>query len=476
MAVESASYADKRRDVIAPRELRGKWQHDHLLKLIVADVMAAATASFVVYLCHGRSEVFTLLPLLWPAALLAVRAYGKRQLGYGAEDHRRIIRAALALGALSVLGSELALGPDRLVHDAVVGLAGAAVLTTALRGAMRGRLGVGEDPRRVLVVGHPDSVATLAESIEGRASRGLRLVGACFTTRPDSGKAADPKLPVLGGRDNILSAVRRTRCESVIVLPDQALDQTALRRLGWALNAEGVELLLGPMLTDVAASRLSVRTVGGVPLLHVRAPARSGTARLPKEILDRLAAAAGLLLLTPLLLVLAMLVRFSSPGPAFFQQRRVGLNGEPFTMFKFRTMLLGAESLRTELAELNLNTEGPLFKARKDPRTTALGRFLRRYSLDELPQLINVLAGHMSLVGPRPPLPEETLDYDEVTRRRLLVKPGLTGLWQVSGRSDLPWHEAVRLDLSYVDNWSHSLDALILLRTTGAVARGKGAY
>ncbi|WP_344467795.1 exopolysaccharide biosynthesis polyprenyl glycosylphosphotransferase [Kitasatospora kazusensis] len=464
------------RNVVTPRELRRKWQHDHLLKLIVADVMSAATASFVVYLCHGRSEVFTLLPLLWPAALLVVRAYGKRQLGYGSEDHRRIARAALALGALAVLGSELVLGQDRLVHDAVLGLAGAAALTSALRAALRGRLGAADEPRRVLVVGHPDAVDTFAASLAGRAARGLRLVGACYTARPTLGPAADPKLPVFGGPDNILSAVRRTGAELAVVLPDPALDELAMRRLGWALHGEGVELLLGPMLGDVAASRLTVRTVGGVPMVHVRAPARSGAARLPKEILDRLLAALGLLLLTPLLLVLAVLVRFSSPGPAFFQQRRVGLDGEPFTMFKFRTMLHNAESLRTELAELNLNTEGPLFKVRKDPRTTALGRFLRRYSLDELPQLINVLAGHMSLVGPRPPLPEETLDYDEVTRRRLLVKPGLTGLWQVSGRSDLPWHEAVRLDLSYVDNWSHSLDALILLRTTGAVARGKGAY
>lgn len=460
--------------------MRRRWQHDHLLKLITVDLLAAATASLVIHLCRGRYEVAVLLPLLWPAALMAVRAYGQRQLVHGTEEYRRITRAALALGAVSVLGSELVLGQDRLVHDAVLGLAGAAALSALLRWALRRRTvsgwAAGRNLRRVLVVGHPESVATLTESLSRQTPHGLRLVGACLTAAPDTDRLPEPQLPVLGGMENILSVVRRTGCELVIVLPDPALDQMAMRRLGWALNAEGVELLLGPMLTDVAASRLTVQTVGGLPLLHVRAPSRSGAARLPKEVLDRVLAATGLLLLTPLLLVVAMLVRATSTGPAFFQQRRVGLGGEPFTMFKFRTMLHNAEALRAELAELNLNGDGPLFKMQQDPRTTRIGRFLRRYSLDELPQLINVLAGHMSLVGPRPPLPEETLDYDEVTRRRLLVKPGLTGLWQISGRSDLPWHEAVRLDLSYVDNWSHSLDALILLRTTGAVTRGKGAY
>ncbi|MER5636122.1 sugar transferase [Kitasatospora sp. NPDC002227] len=439
------------------------------------DLLAAAAASLVVYLDHGRQEVYTLLPLLWPAALAAVRAYGPRQLAPALPDHGRIGRAALGLGGAAVIGSELVLGgQDRLVHDTVLGLVAAALLTLLLRGLVRGRMqahwAAGRRLRRVLVLGDPGSVDGFAEALASRGRHGLHLVGACVTEPGETG------LPVLGRTKDVPAAVRRTGCELVVALPGGGLDHAALRRLGWALDAEGVQLLVSPMLDHVAAERLSVQAVGGLPLVHVKAPVRSGAARLPKEIVDRVLAAFGLMLLTPLLLVLAALVRASSPGPAFFQQRRVGLDGEPFTMLKFRTMLHNAESLRSELAELNLNTDGPLFKMRQDPRTTAVGRFLRRYSLDELPQLFNVLAGHMSLVGPRPPLPEETLDYDEETRRRLLVKPGLTGLWQVSGRSDLPWHEAVRLDLSYVDNWSHTMDALILLRTTGAVARGKGAY
>ncbi|AUG76354.1 exopolysaccharide biosynthesis polyprenyl glycosylphosphotransferase [Kitasatospora sp. MMS16-BH015] len=476
MAVESAARSDNYRDVRTPRDLRRNRQRDHLLKLVSVDLLAAAAASLVVYLDHGRAEVYTLLPLLWPAALLAVRAYGHRQLTQAAADHGRIGKAALGLCGAAVIGSELVLGgQERLLHDAVAGLAAAALLTLLLRAVLRSRTlahwAAGRHLRRVLVIGEPESVRAFADSLSRQGPHGLHLVGACVT------EPGEPGLPVLGRTEDVPAAVRRTACEMVIALPGGELDHQALRGLGWALDGEGVQLLVSPMLADVAAERLSVQAVGGMPLVHVRAPVRSGhAARLPKEVLDRVLASVGLLMLTPLLLVLALLVRLSSPGPAFFRQRRVGLDGEPFTMLKFRTMLHNAESLRSELAELNLNTDGPLFKMRQDPRTTTVGRFLRRYSLDELPQLFNVLAGHMSLVGPRPPLPEETLDYDEVTRRRLLVKPGLTGLWQVSGRSDLPWHEAVRLDLSYVDNWSHSLDALILLRTTSAVARGKGAY
>ncbi|MGE7432950.1 MULTISPECIES: sugar transferase [Kitasatospora] len=450
------------------------------MKLVALDLGAAAATAVAAQFCGARREVVLLLPLLWPLALLAVRAYGQRQLTGGLEEYRRITRAALVLGAIAVLGSGLALGRDELVYDAVLALAGAAALTLALRRVLQWRLAAawsaGRNLRRVLVLGHPGGVAELAGSLARQSPHGLRLVGACLTAAPAPDRRPDPQLPVLGGRENVVSVVRRTGCEMVIVLPDAALDQMALRRLGWDLAAEGVQLLISPQLADVAAARLSVRSIGGLPLLHLRAPVGSALARLPKEILDRLIAAVGLLLLTPLLLVVAAAVRSTSPGPALFQQRRAGLGGEQFTMLKFRTMVQNAEELRDELAELNVNSDGPLFKLPGDPRTTGVGRFLRRYSLDELPQLINVLAGHMSLVGPRPPLPEETLDYDEVTRRRLLVKPGLTGLWQVSGRSDLPWKEAVRLDLSYVDNWSHALDARILLRTTGAVARGKGAY
>jgi exopolysaccharide biosynthesis polyprenyl glycosylphosphotransferase len=202
----------------------------------------------------------------------------------------------------------------------------------------------------------------------------------------------------------------------------------------------------------------------------------TGPRRVLKGFLDRVAAFALLMVGAPAMLVIAVVIRATSPGPALFRQQRVGRGGEEFTCFKFRTMTADAETRRSELAHLNERGEGLLFKIRQDPRITRAGGFLRRYSLDELPQLLNVLAGDMSLVGPRPPLPREVADYDDMVRRRLLVKPGLTGLWQVSGRSNLSWAESVRLDLSYVDNWSPALDARILLRTVTAVVKGTGAY
>src|SRR5262249_6134345 len=245
---------------------------------------------------------------------------------------------------------------------------------------------------------------------------------------------------------------------------------------GWDLHDGGIELLVAPALAEVARERVEVRPVGGVPLLHVRAPVLSGPQRVLKGLMDRIAAGALLVAVSPVMMVVAVLIRTTSTGPALFRQRRVGRAGKDFSCLKFRTMTVDAEARRAELTHLNERQDGLLFKIRHDPRITRIGSVLRRYSIDELPQLINVVTGDMSLVGPRPPLPQEVAAYDNAVRRRLLVKPGLTGLWQVSGRSELSWAESVRLDLSYVDNWSPALDARILFRTAGAVVRGTGAY
>ena len=197
--------------------------------------------------------------------------------------------------------------------------------------------------------------------------------------------------------------------------------------------------------------------------------------RAVKAGLDRLLAASGLLLLAPVLVMVALAIRLTSPGPALFVQTRVGRDGRPFRMIKFRTMHRGAETLVGYLLPYN-EAPGPLFKMRNDPRVTRLGRVLRRYSIDELPQLINVLTGSMSLVGPRPPLPVEVASYDARANRRLQVKPGLTGLWQISGRSDLGWHDSLNLDLQYIERWSLRLDLRVLLRTARVIVRSQGAY
>jgi exopolysaccharide biosynthesis polyprenyl glycosylphosphotransferase len=212
-------------------------------------------------------------------------------------------------------------------------------------------------------------------------------------------------------------------------------------------------------------------------MLHVEHPRLKGSARVVKEAFDRAAALALLILASPVLLVIAALVRLApnGRGPAIFRQERVGKNGRPFVLYKFRTMHVDAQARLAELRALN-DTDGELFKMRKDPRVTAVGRWLRRFSLDEIPQLVNVLKGDMSLVGPRPPLASEVAGYPADMRRRLVVKPGLTGLWQVSGRSDLSWEESIRLDLTYVENWSLAMDLAILARTVSAVIRSSGAY
>jgi exopolysaccharide biosynthesis polyprenyl glycosylphosphotransferase len=262
----------------------------------------------------------------------------------------------------------------------------------------------------------------------------------------------------------------------VAVLTCPEMDGPRLRRLCWELEQRGTDILVAPTLVEVAGPRISIRLAAGLPLMHVEHPRLTGGRRLAKAAFDRVGAALLLLTLAPLLAVIALLVKLSDPGPVFFRQTRYGRHGEEFLIYKFRTMVANAEALKADLDHLNKHADGPLFKIDDDPRITRIGAVLRKYSLDELPQLLNVLLGNMSLVGPRPPLPAEVEQYGIEARRRLVVKPGLTGLWQVSGRSDLSWEDSVRLDLRYVENWSLALDAMILWKTVFVVAKGNGAY
>jgi exopolysaccharide biosynthesis polyprenyl glycosylphosphotransferase len=259
------------------------------------------------------------------------------------------------------------------------------------------------------------------------------------------------------------------------VLPCPELDGPALRRLGWELEDTQAELLLAPAVTEIVGPRVRIRPVSGLPLLHMERPELRGVRRLTKEAFDRISATVGILLLAPILVSIALAVKASSRGPMLFRQERVGRGGRTFTMLKFRSMVVEADSMVDRLAA-HSDGNGVLFKKRTDPRVTRVGRVLRRYSLDELPQLFNVLRGDMSLVGPRPPLQREVEQYGRDMHRRFLVKPGLTGLWQVSGRSDLSWDDSVRVDVRYVENWSLTFDFMILWKTVGAVVRGSGAY
>lgn len=452
----------------------------HRTVLLIADGLVAVAAASLVHGAYGRWAVALVLPPAWIAVMLAHRSYDPGVLGLGTEEYRRVVRGAVALPALSAAVYWLFTRDSALLHDMIMSAVPVAVIGTATRYALRRRLrrrwvrGRGRNP--ALLVGPARDVLELVTALRRGGVQRLQVAGVCLSDPENATEIRRTGLPVLGGVGDLDDVVGALGIGTVVVLPTPGLHASALRRMSWTAAARGVDFLLAPVVCDISAARLAVRPTGGVPLLRIKAPNLSRAARLPKELLDRSLAAVLLLLLALPMLAVALVVRLDSPGPALFRQRRVGRYGDHFTMLKFRTMRPGSEALRVELRHLNENSDGLLFKVKEDPRVTRVGSFLRRSSLDELPQLLNVVRGHMSLVGPRPSLPEEVEEYSPDIKRRLLVKPGLTGLWQVSGRSDLPWDEAVRLDLGYVDNWSMSLDLSILLRTGSAVVRGTGAY
>ncbi|MFE9050785.1 exopolysaccharide biosynthesis polyprenyl glycosylphosphotransferase [Streptomyces rubiginosohelvolus] len=335
--------------------------------------------------------------------------------------------------------------------------------------------------RRVLLVGEAPGVDRAAGLLNSRTDHDYTLVAAVpvGAARLElEGVQVAGHLAACPADDDVstvLGGVYAHEADLVLVAPGPQLTGDRLRRLGWGLHDRGVALSVLSELSGVAAERVRPVTAAGLTLLHIAPPLRGGPQAMVKNVLDRTGALFGLLALAPLLLAVALSVRLSSRGPVFHRQVRQGQHNRPFTMWKFRTMVADAEQLKAQLAVVN-EVDGPLFKMRSDPRVTPVGRMLRRTSIDELPQLVNVLLGHMSLVGPRPPLPEEASRYDEREHRRLTVKPGLTGLWQVSGRSDLSWQETVSLDLWYVDNWSVAADMGLLARTVRAVTDGRGAY
>ncbi|MFE2062557.1 exopolysaccharide biosynthesis polyprenyl glycosylphosphotransferase [Streptomyces sp. NPDC059467] len=463
-----------------PHGRRRRWERKYRIVLLVADGFAAVAAAFLIHAAYGRWAVALVLPPTWIVAMLVHRSYDRSTLGLGTEEYRRVLRGAVALPALAALAYWLFTQDSDLLHDMIMAAAPAAVIALAIRYTLRRRLhrrwARSRDGSATLLVGPSHGIVELVAVLRRGGTPKLQAAGVCLTDPENAPRIRKLGLPALGGVGGMNDVVRALGINTVVVLPAPEFDASVLRRMSWTAAVQGVDFLLAPVLTDVAAARLAVRPTNGVPLVRIKPPNLSRISRLPKELLDRSLAALLLLLLALPMLLIALVVRLDSSGPALFRQQRVGRYGDHFTMLKFRTMRPDSEALRAELEHLNQNSDGLLFKVKEDPRITRVGAFLRRSSLDELPQLFNVVKGHMSLVGPRPPLPEEVEEYTPDIKRRLLVKPGLTGLWQVSGRSDLPWDEAVRLDLGYVDNWSMGLDLSILARTGAVVVRGTGAY
>ncbi|WP_129339232.1 sugar transferase [Cellulomonas endophytica] len=408
------------------------------------------------------------------AVVATLRGYSRRALGSGSREFQAPLQAAAVLGLVLVV-FEYATHhqlPRRLVF---VGLPLVVLLTWLDRHRRRTRLhharrtGVGM--QRALVVGSALEVSRLVPDLRESSHDGLAPVGACLPNGADLDLVGD--VDVLGSVSDVVQVVV-DQAVDVVLVTSSILSGGALRRLSWALGRLHVQLVVVPDLEDVSGPRLSLRPVAGMPLLEVEVGAERSRL-VAKSVLDRVLGGLILLAASPVILVAAVLVARTSPGGAFFRQPRVGIDGQLFTMWKLRTMYEDAEKRRQELLAAS-DGQGLLFKMHDDPRVTPVGKFLRRYSIDELPQLWNVVRGDMSLVGPRPPLVEEVAAYSDPVTRRLHVRPGLTGLWQVSGRSDLSWEASVALDLRYVDNWSLAGDLLILWKTARAVLRGSGAY
>jgi exopolysaccharide biosynthesis polyprenyl glycosylphosphotransferase len=450
----------------------------HEVATVVVDLVTAGSCSALLLAPSSPPPLHLLVSVLWVVLLSGARCYAPGPLPGGSGGLRRIVRAATALVALlallpAVLPDLLAepVEPTRLLQ--VGGCCAAVGLLQRSRqlSLPAGRRTARARAPRAVVVGHGRDVARVLAELAADRRPGLQVAAVC--TPASSRTRFD--VPVVRGFDLLPTAVTAQRAEVVVVLPCHHFDPVTLRRLGWQLESAGAHLVVASALLDVDRSRARTLRAGGMHLVHVRHAELTGFRRLLKQLWERPAAAVALVLLSPLLAVLALAIRLDSPGPAFFRQVRIGKDGQPFVMVKARTMTTDAEQRLGALTSDGGSLDA-LFKMRDDPRVTRLGRVLRRYSLDELPQLLNVVRGEMSLVGPRPALPEEVLQYDGDTLRRLAVRPGMTGLWQVSGRSDLPWDRTVRLDLSYVDNWSLSLDAAIVLRTLRAVLSHRGAY
>lgn len=431
----------------------------------------------------GTSYVLitVLLPCVWWVMLEGWGSRHPRLMGSGPDEYKRVFAASLWLfGALAIVSYafkiDLARGYVGIAFP--IGVLGLIAGRWILRQHLAVARTKGESTFNLLLVGGPHAVGHLVDALRRFPQSGYTPVGAYLQGNSERLLAEAPDLPILKGEptaNDILAAVRLSGADAVALSAGLHLAPTTIRQLGWQLAGANIGLIVAPALTDIAGPRIHTQQVAGLPLIHVTTPKLEGGKRVAKRLFDVIFSGLLLLCFSPVMLTVALLVKLDSKGPVLFKQERIGILGTPFMMFKFRSMVVNAEQQLESLQNQN-EGNGMLFKMKTDPRVTRVGAFIRRFSLDELPQLLNALSGSMSLVGPRPPLTSEVDTYEEHVRRRLLVKPGLTGLWQVSGRSNLSWQDSVRLDLYYVENWSMTADIIILFRTLRAVLKRDGAY
>jgi len=471
-AVAADSAALARGDVMAPFRIR----------LLVSDVVTVFIALGVGLLVSSRASEWAINPtlaiygtpvaiaLIWLLFLAMRGTYDQRIVGLGTEEIRRVLTATLYVFAV-VAGVSYLIRADISRSYAFVSLPLGLVLITGMRFYWRGWLYRqrlrGEFIFRTVVVGAPAARAELGARLQRDSYTGFEVVGEF--DEPSAEQLADDSW--LTG---LLAQLDSSQASAVALAPSSEISGETIRQLAWLIEARGIDLLVAPAIMDVTGPRLTVRPAAGLPLLHLDEARLSRPQRVSKRSLDLSGSVLLILVFSPVLLIVGLAVRFSSTGPVIYRQSRIGRGGESFTMLKFRTMKVNSESMLEELrSEHGIVT--PMFKLDQDPRVTRVGRFLRRWSLDELPQLLNVLGGSMSLVGPRPHPLDDVNRYELAAYRRLALKPGMTGLWQVEGRSDLEWAEALQLDIYYVETWSLAGDLVLLGRTLRAVIRGQGA-
>ena len=469
------------------------WAARYRLKLRITDAgvvvtsvgVALLVANAVATTLRGNSLPSThwLIPLVvaatWITALATFHTRSARVVGVGSTEYKRVINAsALSCGILALLFLLLQVESSRAYF--LIAFPLGAVALSLERWLWRKWLlhqrQFGHYLARAIVVGRRDDVEYVMDQIEEKSGAAYRVVGVAIDddshARVGTGERS---VPVVADLAHAASAAANMGVDTVIVAGHPRGGSTFIRSLAWELEGTPAELVLSSRLTDVAGPRIHFRPVEGLPLIHVEIPQFEGGKHVLKRALDIAACSVSLVLLSPLLAVIALMITSTSPGPVLFGQERVGRDGNTFRMLKFRSMDNNAEDALAQLRERNEGS-GLLFKMKDDPRVTRVGKVLRKHSLDELPQLWNVLMGDMSLVGPRPPLPAEVLGYENHVHRRLYIKPGLTGMWQINGRSDLSWEESVRLDLYYVENWSLAGDLVIIWRTFKVVLKPEGAY
>jgi exopolysaccharide biosynthesis polyprenyl glycosylphosphotransferase len=480
-----------------PSPPRPVWQRRYANLLLFTDVTVVALAvGLAQWLRFGTtagtgvrifdwtySVVSMVVVAIWTLFLLIYRARSPRILGAGSEEYGRVAGATLsAFGAIAIvsllLRFELARG--YLAIALPLGLLGlVAGRWFVRRVVVAAKRREGKYLTSVLVVGEAGPARSLVQSLARTPEYGYAVVGVCFPGHDTLGRSDHSEIdgvPVFRYEDDLGAIIAASGADTVALTATERLGPHDIRDLSWQLEELDVDLVVSPGMVGLAGPRLTMRPVADLPLIHLDKPQYDGAKRFQKQAFDVCFALLVLLPALPILIAAGLAVKLTSKGPIFYKSDRIGMDGRPFKMLKIRTMVDGADAQRALLEELNEVQGGVIFKMRQDPRVTRVGRFLRRYSIDELPQFINVLRHEMSVVGPRPPLPSEVEAYDHRVRRRLLVRPGITGLWQVSGRSELSWDDFVRLDLSYIENWSMVSDLMIAVKTVRVVASGRGAY